>query len=158
MIGLAGHGRWLVFMSTLILFNLVTSALCMLIGLVTTSNAVSNAAGSLMVLFSLLFAGYLKNPSDLPTGWLWFSWFSPSFYGYNALIENELAESPDLYITTVIGSDKQTAGPFSGRTILDCFDLGNSTVASYNSTMAMGFVGLLLVIYLVMDKVLKERR
>ena len=45
MIGLAGPGRWPVFMLTLVLYNLVTSALCMLIGLVTTSNAVSNAAG-----------------------------------------------------------------------------------------------------------------
>ena len=45
MIGLAGPGRWPVFMLTLVLYNLVTSALCMLIGLATTSNAVSNAAG-----------------------------------------------------------------------------------------------------------------
>ena len=45
LIGLAGDGRWVVFALTLTLYNLLNSALCMLVGLLTTSNAVSNAAG-----------------------------------------------------------------------------------------------------------------
>ena len=45
MIGLAGHGRWFTFMTTLILFNLVTSALCMLIGLVTTCESQGRGRG-----------------------------------------------------------------------------------------------------------------
>ena len=62
------------------------------------------------------------------------------------------------YITTVIGTDKQTAGPFSGRTILNCFDLGQEPVESYVATLGFGFGGLLLVIFVVMDRLLKERR
>ena len=31
---------------------------------------------------------------------------SPSFYAYNALMKNELSGVDQLYITTVVGSDK----------------------------------------------------
>mmetsp|Transcript_22969 Transcript_22969/g.60686 ORF Transcript_22969/g.60686 Transcript_22969/m.60686 type:complete len:503 (-) Transcript_22969:355-1863(-) len=89
-VGLAGGGRWTTFMTILILFNLVSSSLCMLMGLLSGSNAVANAAGSLLMLFSLLFAGYLKNVAHFPSGWKLGAYLSPSFYAYNALVKNEL--------------------------------------------------------------------
>mmetsp|Transcript_37818 Transcript_37818/g.65187 ORF Transcript_37818/g.65187 Transcript_37818/m.65187 type:complete len:159 (+) Transcript_37818:185-661(+) len=158
MIGLAGPGRWPVFTLTLVLYNLVTSALCMLIGLVTTSNAVSNAAGSLMVLFSLLFAGYLQSPAKIPDGWKWMSHLSPSAHAYNALLTNELAGIEQLSITTVIGDDKETAGPFTGRTILSCFHLGDHSPGYYNTVLATGLCVLIAAIYLTQHVFLKERR
>ena len=89
-VGLAGGGRWTTFMTILILFNLVSSSLCMLVGLLSGSNAVANAAGSLLMLFSLLFAGYLKNVAHFPSAWKMGAYLSPSFYAYNALVKNEL--------------------------------------------------------------------
>ena len=37
---------------------------------------------------------------------MWVSYISPSFYAYNALTKNEFGGLDELYITTVVGSDK----------------------------------------------------
>ena len=52
-----GEYRQLKFLILLILFNLTVSGLCMLIGVLTSSNASANAAGSLAMLTSILFCG-----------------------------------------------------------------------------------------------------
>jgi ABC-type multidrug transport system permease subunit len=50
-------GHQYIFLLTLIFFNLVVSGLCMLVGVLTSSNSSANAAGSLVMLTSILFCG-----------------------------------------------------------------------------------------------------
>lgn len=56
--------KWTVFLTfilILVLFNLAAAAICLFIGIVFRDGAVANLIGSLVMLFSLLFAGLLLN-------------------------------------------------------------------------------------------------
>lgn len=135
------------FLSIITLYNLVMSTACMFIGIVTGSNAVANAWGGLLVLFSLLFAGYLENSGSIPASWEWMQTASASYYAFNALLVNEFTPLDDLYVTTVIGEDAQSAGPFTGRDILNCFGYGKESVAHDIAVLGvmLGFCLLLAV-------------
>lgn len=54
-------GTFFIFMLILVLFNLAAAAICLTIGIVFKDAAVANLIGSLVMLFSLLFAGLLLN-------------------------------------------------------------------------------------------------
>lgn len=51
------------FILTIVLFNLAAAAICLFIGIVFKDGSVANLIGSLVMLFSLLFAGLLLNHS-----------------------------------------------------------------------------------------------
>jgi len=157
-VGLSGDGRWTTFVTVLVLFNLVSSTSCMLVGLLSRSNAVANAAGSLLMLLSLLFAGYLKNISHFPNGWRLGAYLSPSFYAYNALTKNELEAVDGLYITAVIGDVEQTAGPLSGKAMLNCFSLGQNSI-TYDASVLMFMLAVILgAIAMAMAFIVRENR
>ena len=59
------------FLLTLILFNLAAAAICLFIGIVFRDGGVANLIGSLVMLFSLLFAGLLLNHDAIPPAALW---------------------------------------------------------------------------------------
>ena len=55
----------------LVLFNLAASAICLFIGIVFKDTGVASLIGSLTMLFSLLFAGFLLNHDAMPSEALW---------------------------------------------------------------------------------------
>ena len=59
------------FILILILFNLAAAAICLFIGIVFKDGGVANLIGSLVMLFSLLFAGLLLNRNKIPHAALW---------------------------------------------------------------------------------------
>lgn len=59
------------FLLILVLFNLAAAAICLLIGIVFKDGGVANLIGSLVMLFSLLFAGLLLNHDAIPKPALW---------------------------------------------------------------------------------------
>ena len=59
------------FILILVLFNLAASAICLFIGIVFKDGGVANLIGSLVMLFSLLFAGLLLNHDAIPEAALW---------------------------------------------------------------------------------------
>ena len=59
------------FILILILFNLAAAAICLFIGIVFKDGGVANLIGSLVMLFSLLFAGLLLNHDAIPKTLLW---------------------------------------------------------------------------------------
>ena len=62
MVGLvSGWREFGAFVLVIVLFNLTASALCLFIGIVFQETGVANLVGSLVMLFSLLFAGLLLN-------------------------------------------------------------------------------------------------
>ena len=63
--------EFLKFMLILILFNLAAAAICLFIGIVCKDAGVANMIGSLVMLFSLLFAGFLLNHDKIPKAALW---------------------------------------------------------------------------------------
>jgi drug/metabolite transporter (DMT)-like permease len=62
MVGLVpGWAEFGCFLLVLVLFNLTAAALCLFIGIIFEESGVANLIGSLVMLFSLLFAGLLLN-------------------------------------------------------------------------------------------------
>lgn len=82
--------EFLKFMLVLVLFNLAASAICLFIGIVFKDSSLANLVGSLVMLFSLLFAGLLLNHDSIPKGALWLQTISIFHYGFEALIVNEV--------------------------------------------------------------------
>lgn len=78
------------FMLVLVLFNLAASAICLFIGIVFKDASLANLVGSLVMLFSLLFAGLLLNHDSIPKGALWLQTGSIFHYGFEALLVNEV--------------------------------------------------------------------
>jgi hypothetical protein len=66
MVGLvSGWREFGAFVLVIVFFNLTASALCLFIGIVFQESGVANLVGSLVMLFSLLFAGLLLNHGSL---------------------------------------------------------------------------------------------
>lgn len=59
------------FILILVLFNLAAACICLFIGIVFRDGGVANLIGSLVMLFSLLFAGLLLNHDAIPKSALW---------------------------------------------------------------------------------------
>lgn len=67
----AAWPEFLKFMLLILLFNLAAAAICLLIGILLKDTGVANLVGSLVMLFSLLFAGFLLNHDAMPKSALW---------------------------------------------------------------------------------------
>lgn len=63
--------EFLKFILVLVLFNFAAAAICLFIGIVFKDGGVANLIGSLVMLFSLLFAGLLLNHDAIPKAALW---------------------------------------------------------------------------------------
>lgn len=63
--------EFLRFLLILVLFNLAAAGICLFIGIVFRDGGVANLIGSLVMLFSLLFAGLLLNHDAIPPAAMW---------------------------------------------------------------------------------------
>ena len=91
MVGLVSEWpEFLKFILVLVLFNLSASSICLFIGVVCKDNSLGNLVGSLVMLFSLLFAGLLLNRNSIPSGARWLQRLSIFHYGFEALLVNEV--------------------------------------------------------------------
>ena len=63
--------EFLKFILILVLFNLAAAAICLFIGIIFKDGGVANLIGSLVMLFSLLFAGLLLNHDAIPKAAIW---------------------------------------------------------------------------------------
>ena len=59
------------FMMFLVLFNLAAAMICLFIGIVVKNAGVANLLGVLVMLFSLLFGGFLLNHETIPKPLMW---------------------------------------------------------------------------------------
>jgi ABC-type multidrug transport system ATPase subunit len=63
--------EFLKFILFLVLFNLAAAGVCLFLGVVFKNGSVANLLGSLVMLFSLLFSGFLLNKNSIPPAVLW---------------------------------------------------------------------------------------
>lgn len=144
--------HFLKFMLVLVLFNLAAAAICLFIGIVCKDHGVANLIGSLIMLFSLLFAGLLLNHNAIPASALWLQSLSIFHYGFEALIVNEVT-----YLTLV---DKQYGLDITvpGAAILSSFGFNNS--ALWTDIFELGVFGVAFIIlaYGAMHVLLIEKR
>ena len=76
------------FLLIIVLFNLAAAAICLFIGIVFKDAGVANLIGSLVMLFSLLFAGLLLNHDAIPKAALWLQTVSFEDSPYFPIIAN----------------------------------------------------------------------
>ncbi|KAK3309914.1 uncharacterized protein B0T15DRAFT_17866 [Chaetomium strumarium] len=144
--------KFLVFMLVLVLFNLAAAAICLFIGIVCKDGGVANLIGSLVMLFSLLFAGLLLNHNAIPKSALWLQWLSIFHYGFEALIVNEVTQL--TLIDHKIGIDITVPG----AAILSSFGFDNQ--AMWPDIINLGVFGAVFIVlaYAAMHVLLVERR
>ncbi|KAI9725940.1 MAG: hypothetical protein M1828_002268 [Chrysothrix sp. TS-e1954] len=82
--------EFLRFIAFLILFNLAAAAICLFVGIVFKNGGMANLIGSLVMLFSLLFAGFLLNHETIPKSALWLQVLSIFHYGFEGLLINDV--------------------------------------------------------------------
>jgi ATP-binding cassette subfamily G (WHITE) protein 2 len=142
------------FLLVLVLFNLAAAAICLFIGIVCKDNGVASLIGSLVMLFSLLFAGLLLNHDAIPKSMLWLQAISIFHYAFESLIVNEVT-----YLTLI--DNKPEYGldiTVPGSTILSSF--GFDTAALWPDVVKLAvFGGVFIVLaYGAMHVLLVERR
>lgn len=144
--------HFFVFMLVLVLFNLAAAAICLFIGIVCKDGGVANLIGSLVMLFSLLFAGLLLNHNAIPSTAVWLQWLSIFHYGFEALIVNEVK-----YLTLV---DKKYGLDITvpGAAILSSFGFNNA--AMWPDVVSLGVFGAVFIVlaYAAMHILLVEKR
>jgi ABC-type multidrug transport system ATPase subunit/ABC-type multidrug transport system permease subunit len=153
MTGLVPDGEHFIkFMLVLVLFNLAAAAICLFIGIVCKDGSVAQLIGSLVMLFSLLFAGFLLNHKVTPPGALWLQNLSIFHYGFEALIVNEA-----LQLTLV---DKKYGLDITvpGAAILSSFGFDNGALWSDIRNLGIFAAIFVLLAYAAMHFVLVERR
>ncbi|KAL1858602.1 FAD-dependent urate hydroxylase [Paecilomyces lecythidis] len=144
--------EFLKFILILVLFNLAAAGICLFIGIVFRDGGVANLIGSLVMLFSLLFAGLLLNHDAIPKAALWLQTLSIFHYGFEALIVNEVT-----YLTLIdhkYGLDIEVPG----ASILSAF--GFDTLALWKDVIGLAIISgaFIVIAYTAMHLLLIERR
>jgi ABC-type multidrug transport system ATPase subunit/ABC-type multidrug transport system permease subunit len=144
--------HFLKFILILVLFNLAAAAICLFIGIVCRDHGVASLIGSLVMLFSLLFAGLLLNHDKIPPAAIWLQALSIFHYGFESLIVNEVT-----YLTLTenkYGIDITVPGAI----ILTSF--GFDTQAFWPDIISLGAIATIFIVfgYVAMHVLLIERR
>lgn len=140
------------FMLVLVLFNLSAAAICLFIGIVCKDNSVANLIGSLVMLFSLLFAGFLLNHDATPAGALWLQTLSIFHYGFEALIVNEVVE------LTLVDKKYGLDITVPGAAILSSFGFDNGALWIDIRNLGIFGISFFVLAYAAMHVLLVEKR
>lgn len=148
----ADAAHFFVFLLVLVLFNLAAAAICLFIGIVCKDSSVANLIGSLVMLFSLLFAGLLLNQDKIPDGAKWLQWLSIFHYAFESLIVNEVAK------LTLVDKKYGLDITVPGAAILSSFGFDNS--AMWRDVICLGGYAAVFVVfaYAAMHILLVEKR
>ncbi|KAJ6095475.1 ABC transporter G family member [Penicillium sp. IBT 16267x] len=140
------------FMLVLVLFNLAAANICLFIGIVFRDGGVANLIGSLVMLFSLLFAGLLLNHDAIPSSALWLQSLSIFHYGFEALIVNEVT------FLTLIDHKYGLDIEVPGASILSAF--GFNTLAYWHDVIGLAVISgaFIIIAYAAMHFLLVEKR
>ncbi|KAI7893449.1 P-loop containing nucleoside triphosphate hydrolase protein [Mucor mucedo] len=96
------------FLLVLVLFNLAAAGLCLCFATAFKNLSAANLLANLVILFSMLFGGFLLNKDHIPPMLSWLQYLSFFNYGYEALIVNELK---DITLRDKSIADIQIPGP-----------------------------------------------
>ncbi|KAK9453325.1 hypothetical protein V1511DRAFT_505391 [Dipodascopsis uninucleata] len=140
------------FLLALMMFNLAAAAICLFIGVMIKDTSVASLIGSLVMLFSLLFAGLLLNRDSIPRSALWAQNLSIFHYALEAMVVNEVR-----YLTLVeykFGLSIEVPG----ATILSTFGFTASAYWSDLSGLIFIFCLFIVLAYIGMHFFLVEKR
>jgi ABC-type multidrug transport system ATPase subunit len=148
----AAWPQFLKFLLFLVLFNLAAAAIFLFIGIVFRNSGVASLFGVLVMLFSLLFSGFLLNKESIPAPAKWLQSLSIFHYAFEGLIVNEVR-----YLSLIdhkYGLDIEVPG----SAILSSF--GFDVMALWRDCVGLAVFGGVFVVlaYAAMHVLLVERR
>lgn len=140
------------FMLALVLFNFAAAGICLFIGILCKDGGVANLIGSLVMLFSLLFAGFLLNHDATPKAALWLQYVSIFHYAFESLIVNEAVD------LTLVDEKYGLDITVPGAAILSSFGFNNG--ALWYDLRNLGIIGAVFIVlaYGAMHIILVEKR
>ncbi|KAG6158116.1 hypothetical protein E4U35_005030 [Claviceps purpurea] len=144
--------HFFIFMLVLVLFNLAAASICLLVGILCQDGGLANLIGSLVMLFSLLFAGFLLNHDATPASALWLQKISIFHYGFEALIVNEVVE------LTLVDKKYGLDITVPGAAILSSFGFDNSALWTDVSNLGIFCITFMILAYLATHFLLIEKR
>jgi ABC-type multidrug transport system ATPase subunit len=144
--------QFLKFVLFLVLFNLAAAGIFLFIGVVFRNNGVANLLGVLVMLFSLLFSGFLLNQESIPPTAKWLQSLSIFHYAFEGLIVNEVR-----YLSLIdhkYGLDIEVPG----SAILSSF--GFNVLALWQDCIGLAIFGgaFIILAYVAMHLLLVEKR
>ncbi|KAJ3470352.1 hypothetical protein MRS44_000451 [Fusarium solani] len=131
---------------------MAAAAVCLFIGIVCKDGGVASLIGSLVMLFSLLFAGFLLNHDATPKGALWLQTLSIFHYGFESLIVNEVLQ------LTLVDSKYGLDITVPGAAILSSFGFNNDALWPDIRNLGIFAAVFIVLSYVAMHVLLIERR
>ncbi|KAG0197388.1 hypothetical protein BGX28_009118 [Mortierella sp. GBA30] len=141
------------FLLILVLFNVATAMFCLVIAAGVRTTGIASLASSIVMLFMMLFGGFMINSGKIPAALTWVQYLSMFKYGFEALAVNEVAT------TTLIDNIQGVTFNVPGSLILQKlfgFDLGGYW---RNMIFLVGFIILFIATFWMLVSLrLKERK
>ncbi|KAF0735847.1 hypothetical protein Ae201684P_021528 [Aphanomyces euteiches] len=83
--------RFLLFTTTLVLFNVAVGSLSMFISIASKTVGIANLIATVWLLENVLFGGFLLNVQSMKAGVAWLQWTSLFKYAFEVMMTNELS-------------------------------------------------------------------
>ncbi|KAF9175294.1 hypothetical protein BGX20_006981 [Mortierella sp. AD010] len=129
------------FLLILVLFNVSTAMFCLVIAAGVKTTGIASLASSIVMLFMMLFGGFMINSSNIPAALTWIQYLSMFKYGFEALAVNEVATTH--LVDTIQGVAFNVPGSLILQKLFG-FDLGGYW---RNMIILIGFIILFIVIF-----------
>lgn len=95
MVGLtASVTNYFIYIAILFCFSCVMNQMLSIFGAIARSKSEVQAASACVLLFLVLFSGFIVNPDVIPVYYIWIYWWNPLAWTYRALLINEF-QSPE---------------------------------------------------------------
>ncbi|KAJ3158376.1 hypothetical protein HDU86_002842 [Geranomyces michiganensis] len=140
------------FVGVLCLFAANAGLLCMAVGTAVRDVGTANLVGSLVLLFQMLFSGFLLNQDQIPAALRWIQYLSLFRFAYEALVVNDLA---GLTITDDVAGVGLTV---PASIVLDKFGFDREAFGRDVAIEGGYFVAYIVLIVLLTYWKLRERR
>ncbi|KAJ3065020.1 hypothetical protein HDU98_011589 [Podochytrium sp. JEL0797] len=148
----SGGDHFAKFISMLIFFSAEMGLLCMALAIGVSDVGTATLLGAILILFKMLFAGFLINQSSIPPALSWIQYLSFFRYTYEAMVVNDLM---NLEIHDSVNGANVTI-PVS--VVLDKFGFDITAYWKDFIISASLVVGLLVLSALLVQFRLKEKR
>ncbi|TPX55865.1 hypothetical protein PhCBS80983_g04969 [Powellomyces hirtus] len=153
MVGFTSTGdNFVSFIGVLSLFAANAGLLCMAVGTAIRDIGTANLVGSLILLFHMLFAGFLLNQDQIPAVLRWIQYLSLFRYAYEALVVNDISG------ITIVDDVANVGLNIPASIVLDKFGFDRKAFTRNVAIEGAWFVFFLALIALLTAWKLRERR
>ena len=147
-----GAAHFFVYLISTVLFSMTTGALCLAVTMGSKTGGVASLGIILLLLFSILFGGFLSNRSSMPSWLGWLQYLSVYYHTPGVLVSNEM-RGTTFY--TTLGGDIQI--PISADQALDTIEFAvEPNVTTYIGGLAALYVGWVVMGYIIMKVFLSK--